>query len=182
MAGELRKSIDTPMVFMTYFNIVLKYGVLRFVRDAKAVGVDGLIVPDLPMEESEELSRITSKEDFSLIMLTAPTTPPERFREIASVSTGFIYYVSLTGVTGARRTLPTHIRRHIEQVRAITSKPICVGFGLSNPQQIHRISRFCDGVIVGSAVINRLEQYLSDRNRIPAKVGLFVKDLIKGLK
>lgn len=179
---SLRRMVEIPLVLMTYYNPVYKYGVKRFVEDAKIAGADGVIVPDLSPEEAGELISASKRNMFNTIFLAAPTSTRERIRLIAEKSSGFIYYVSLTGVTGARKKLPAQIREHIRQIKRITNKPVCVGFGVSTPEQVRDLSRFCDGVIVGSAIINKLESSLSDKKRIPDKVVAFVKSLIKGLR
>lgn len=178
----LRREVKIPLVLMTYYNPVYKYGVKRFVRDAKSAGADGVIVPDLSPEEAGQLISASKLYKFDTIFLAAPTSTRERIRLIAEKSSGFIYYVSLTGVTGARKELPVQIKEHISQIKRITNKPVCVGFGVSTPKQVRDLSRFCDGVIVGSAIINRLESCLLDKKRIPDKVAVFVKSLIKGLR
>lgn len=179
---SLRKRTEIPLILMTYYNPVYKYGVKRFVRDGKGSGVDGVIVPDLPPEEATELIAASKKNEFDTIFLAAPTSTIERIRLISQKSTGFIYYVSLTGVTGARKKLPSHIREHIREIKRISNKPVCIGFGISNSQQVGELSSFCDGVIVGSAIINRVESRLSDKKRIPDKVAAFIKGLIRGLE
>lgn len=179
---SLRKKTEIPLILMTYYNPIYKYGVKRFVKDGKNSGVDGVIVPDLPPEEATELIVASKRNEFDTIFLAAPTSTGDRIRLIAQKSTGFIYYVSLTGVTGARKKLPAHIREHIREIKRISSKPVCVGFGISNSQQVRDLSSFCDGVIVGSAIINRVENSLSERKRIPDKVAAFIRDLIRGLE
>ncbi len=181
MVKALRRSIDTPFVFMTYYNIVLNYGPEKFVRDAKKNGADGIIVPDLPMEESEELMRITRKEDFHLILLVAPTTPMKRFKKIASASRGFIYYVSLTGVTGARKKLSDQLKSEVRKLKRAAKKPICVGFGISKPQQAKDIASASDGVIIGSSVINVLEKNLFRKNAISKEVGSFARSIARAI-
>ncbi len=180
LVKSLRKRTEFPLVLMTYYNPVYNYGVKRFVRDAKSTGVDGVIVPDLSPEEAGELISASKAYRFDTVFLAAPTSTKERIRLIAQKSKGFIYYVSLTGVTGARKRLPAQIREHIREIKRITDKPVCVGFGVSTPQQVRQLSAFCDGVIIGSAIINRLERYLSDRKSIPRKVAAFTKDLMRG--
>ena len=135
MVKRLRGKIQTPLVFMTYYNIVFNYGLKKFIKDAKGAGADGIIVPDLPMEEAGELKRAADNADFCLIMLTAPTTPVGRFRRIASASGGFVYHVSLTGVTGARKALSSRLSGEVKKYKRAVSKPVCVGFGISNAEQ-----------------------------------------------
>jgi tryptophan synthase alpha chain len=179
---NLRRYTQIPLILMTYYNPVYSYGIKKFVIDAVRAGADGVIVPDLSVEESDELVSVSRRIGFDTIFLLAPTSTRERINLVARKSTGFIYYVSLTGVTGARASLPTHIDGHIKLIKRITNKPICVGFGVSTPLQVRGLSRFCDGIIVGSAIINRLEKYLDDRKNIPTKVACFVKNLSGGLK
>ncbi len=181
MVRELRKNVDIPLVFMTYYNIVFNYGIKRFTRDAKNCGADGIIVADLPMEESGELASIADKMDFSVILLAAPTTPVERFRKIAERSSGFIYYVSLTGVTGARKVLAKRLVRDVRILKKVTSKPICVGFGVSKPRQAKEIARAGDGVIVGSAIINVLEKNTGNKKKMVREIEAFVRSLARAV-
>ncbi|MFH1380632.1 MAG: tryptophan synthase subunit alpha [Candidatus Omnitrophota bacterium] len=179
MVRVLRKSVETPLVFMTYYNLILHYGLKKFVKDSKASGADGIIVPDLPPEEAGDLMGISKEADFSVIFLAAPTSTKSRLKIIAGKSTGFIYYVSLTGVTGTRKTLPSDIVEHVKTLKKITKKPICVGFGISGPDQAKKISKIADGVIVGSAVIKIIEK--SSRAVLYKRVGNFVKGLKKAI-
>ncbi len=181
MVKELRKDVSVPFVFMTYYNIVYNYGVSSFIKDAKKSGVDGIIVPDLPMEESDEIIRIGDKEDFCIILLAAPTTPLDRFKKIAQASRGFIYYVSLTGVTGARKDLSKDIDKQVRKLKKLTKKPICIGFGVSNPLQAKTMAKVSDGVIVGSAIINVIEKSLSSKKRISGKVEMFAKPIASAI-
>ena len=181
MVKRLRKKIDTPLVFMTYYNIVFNYGLSRFVKDSVSAGVDGIIVPDLPMEESEELLKIADKEGFCLIMLTAPTTPPGRFKKIAACSRGFIYHVSLTGVTGTRKKLAGKLKGDLKKLKKLTSKPVCVGFGISDPHQAKEIATTSSGVIVGSAIIKVIEKNLTSQSRIVKEVAKFAGSLARAV-
>ncbi|MBN1353447.1 MAG: tryptophan synthase subunit alpha [Candidatus Omnitrophica bacterium] len=155
---SVRKSVKLPLVFMTYYNPVLSYGPEKFVHDCKTAGVDGVIIPDLPPEEGKALADLSAKQDFSIIFLAAPTSSAKRLKIIAKKSSGFIYYVSLTGVTGERRNLAPDTVSSIRKLKKITKKPVCVGFGISRPSQAQRLSRIADGVIVGSAIINIIER------------------------
>jgi tryptophan synthase alpha chain len=181
MVKALRKKTDIPLILMTYYNPGYNYGIKNFMTDAKNAGADGVIVPDLIPEEAGELIAASKPCGFDTIFLAAPTSPTERLQLIAKKSSGFIYYVSLTGVTGERKSLPADIRRHIRRLKDITKKPVCVGFGVSTPQQVKDLSRFCDGVIVGSAVIKRIEENLKNKGAIVKKTAGFVKSLLKGL-
>lgn len=146
--------VRVPLVLMTYINPVARFGVSAFCREAAGAGADGLIVPDLPPEEADELLDAARPHGLKIIFLAAPTSPPKRLRAIARRSGGFIYYVSLTGVTGARDRLDPGIGRHVQALRRLTRLPLCVGFGISAPGQVRRVARIADGVIVGSALLN----------------------------
>jgi len=179
MVKEVRKKTDIPLVFMTYYNPVLSFGVERFVREAKNAGVDGVIIPDLPPEEASILRKISTKLDFSTIFLLTPTSTENRIKIVSKAASGFIYYVSLAGVTGARAKLPGEIKGKILKIKKITDKPVCVGFGVSNAVQARQISRLADGVVVGSAVINAISKNTKDCVK---KTGIFVRGLKNAVK
>lgn len=173
---RLRNKTDIPIAFMTYYNPVLKYGVERFAKDCRINGVDGVIVPDLPSEEAKDLIRFAKRYGVSTINLVTPTSTHKRIKDIVKNSTGFIYYVSLTGVTGARKRLPSEISLKVREIKSITNKPICVGFGISNPYQARQIAKVSDGVIVGSAIVKVIEKNLKAKNLV-SKVSQFSKRL-----
>jgi tryptophan synthase alpha chain len=152
-AAAIRKADDVPLVLMTYFNPILSYGIEHFCQDCLNAGVDGLIVPDLPPEESGLLEKASGQNDLDLIFLLSPNSTPARRELVARKSQGFIYLVSVTGVTGVRQDLPAGLPDFIHQVRGITDKPLCLGFGVSTPEQARQISALADGVIVGSRLI-----------------------------
>jgi tryptophan synthase alpha chain len=153
--AELRKrGVDIPLILMGYYNPMLAYGLERFVRDAKEVGADGFIIPDLPMEEAEEFQSING--ELPLIQMLAPTSPNERMEAIARNATGFIYLVSVTGVTGARTSISEGLGELINRVREHTSAPVCVGFGIGTPEQARQVGALADGVIVGSACVKTI--------------------------
>ena len=156
-AAVLRQSIDAPLVFMTYYNPIFSYGLDAFCARCREVGVDGLIVPDLPPDEGGDLEEIAHRCGIDVIYLLAPTSTEQRIRLVAEKSSGFIYLVSLTGVTGARQALPTEIEDFVSRVRRLAPQPLCVGFGISTPEQAERMARMADGVIVGSKLIDLLE-------------------------
>lgn len=176
LVRNIRAKTEIPIVFLTYYNLIHHYGLKEFVHKAKSSGVDGVVIPDLPPEESKELRNIAKAERFSIIHLVAPTSSDERIKKIASATTGFIYYVSLTGTTGARKKLPKEISTSLKKVKSMTKLPICVGFGISSPEQVRAISKFADGVIVGSAIIKVIEQNIGKKN-IVKTVGNFVGGL-----
>jgi len=164
MVQSLRQRVEVPLVFMTYYNPVLKFGLEEFCSKCAEVGVDGLIIPDLPPEEGEELEQSTQRHELDLIYLLTPSSTEERIDLVASRSSGFIYLVSLTGVTGARDRLPEELESFVTRVRERTPKPLCVGFGVSTPEQARRIAKVADGVIVGSRIIQSLEEDKSLKN------------------
>jgi tryptophan synthase alpha chain len=156
MVGDLRRQgVDTPALLMGYFNPILAYGLEQFVADAAQAGVDGLIVPDLPPEEAAELEAACADRGLAVVYLLAPTSPDERIRLVAEKSQGFIYLVSLTGVTGARTDLPPDLAGFVARVRAETGKPLAVGFGIGNGAQARAVGQVADGVIVGSALVKQ---------------------------
>ena len=157
IAKKLREKTQVPLVFMTYFNPVFSYGLDRFCHACVESGVDGLIIPDLPPEEGESLECAASERGLDLIYLLSPTSTPERIRIVAERSRGYIYLVSVAGVTGPRNSLSTGMAAFVSRVRNITKLPLCVGFGISTPQQAHQISRLADGVIVGSKLIQLMK-------------------------
>jgi tryptophan synthase alpha chain len=167
--AELRqRGVDIPLVLMGYYNPMLAYGLEKFVQDAREVGADGFIIPDLPMEEAEEFESLLnggrvdggdvppSYRDLPLIQMLAPTTPNERMEAIARNAKGFIYLVSVTGVTGARTSIADGLGDLIARVREHTSAPVCVGFGISTPEQARQVGALADGVIVGSACVKTI--------------------------
>jgi tryptophan synthase alpha chain len=158
---ELRKHVRLPIVFMTYCNPIYAMGVETFFRRARASGLDGLIVPDLIPEESRLLAP-AKRFGVHVIYLVAPTTPNDRIRYVARATHGFLYAVSLTGVTGARTTLPAGLPHFLKQVKAVSRAPVAVGFGLSTPAQVRAAARHADGVIVGSALIRAIDRSKSN--------------------
>jgi len=157
-ARKLRRKIAVPLVFMSYYNPILSFGLEAFCQASVKAGIDGLIIPDLPPEEGAELEATTRKLNLDLIYLLAPTSTEERISLVAEKSQGFIYLVSLTGVTGARQSLPPELEDFVRRVRQRAHQPLCVGFGVANPEQARRAARIADGVIVGSRLIQLIEQ------------------------
>ena len=158
IAAAIRRKIKTPLVFMTYYNPVLNYNPEAFCRSCRKAGVNGLIVPDLPPEEGSGLEGITEKLDLDMIYMLAPTSTDERITEVGKRSRGFIYLVSLTGVTGAREELPPELENFVKKVRQKARQSLCVGFGISSAVQAQRVASFADGVIVGSRIIELIEE------------------------
>ncbi len=153
----IRKKSSIPLVLMTYYNPVFKYGEEALVRDARDAGVNGVIIPDLPPDEADSLKAFSKKMGLDTIFLAAPTSTEERLRLIARSSTGFIYYVSITGITGARILLDGSQKAIIERLRLLSDKPVATGFGVSTPEEARTVAEFSDGVIVGSAIVRRLK-------------------------
>ena len=176
MGDELVKELSTPLVTMVSYSIIYRIGLQAYVQRAKAAGYSGAIVPDLLVEESNELSAICRGEDFSLIQLVTPTTPKERQVRIAESSSGFLYYVSVTGITGERKSLPENLNESVTWLRGQTDLPICIGFGISGVDTAKQLAPVADGLIVGSAIIRRVFES-SDRETAKASVSTFIKDL-----
>jgi tryptophan synthase alpha chain len=156
-ARELRETIKVPLVFMTYYNPVLKYGIDKFCNACRNADVDGLIVPDLPPEEGLALESATKEHALDLVYLLAPTSTSQRIQLVARKSRGFIYLVSVAGVTGTRLTLPVTLENFIGRVRNIAKQPLCVGFGISTPEQVRHIASISNGVIIGSKLIQLMK-------------------------
>jgi tryptophan synthase alpha chain len=156
LVATLRAEVRLPLVVFTYYNPVLAFGLKSFARTAVDAGADGVIVPDLPYEEADPLRAEAEPAGLDMIQLVAPTTPPARMKTLARVSRGFIYVVSLTGVTGERRTLPPGLDAQVRTLRLVTTKPICVGFGVSTPEQAAAVGKLADGVAVGSAIVRTI--------------------------
>jgi tryptophan synthase alpha chain len=169
--------IRAPLVLMTYLNPLHRYGLDKVTRDLAQAGVAGLIVPDCPLDESAPLARAAEAASLDLVALAAPTSGPDRLRRIARASRGFVYLVPLTGITGERAAVPPELVRLVRDLRAVTTKPVCVGFGISTPDQVAAVVRHADGAIVGSAIVGLVERLAAD----PALVGQ-VGDFVAGLK
>lgn len=174
LAEELSKEADIPLVFMTYLNVLFKYGYDKFLENAKNSGISGVIVPDLPFEEKEELRSVADKYGIDVISLIAPTSE-SRIQMIAKEAKGFIYEVSSLGVTGVRSEIKTDLRAITESIKAVTDIPVAIGFGINTPEQAARVCEYADGVIVGSAIVKIVAQYGKDA---PA----YVYDYVKSMK
>ena len=173
LAAAIRKKTDIPLVMMTYYNPIFHYGLDKFALEAQKAGLDGVIVPDLPPEEAGELHRRLKRREISQIFLISPVTKESRIKKIVRMCSGFVYYVSLTGVTGARTVLPRRIAGQLNTIKRYTTLPVCVGFGVSTPEQVKQLSAAADGVIVGSAIIARIEKHLKTRSMY-AKIGSYI--------
>ena len=178
MVADLRKKTDTPLVFMTYYNPVFSYGNERFFKRCAEVGIDGIIVPDLPYEEKGEITEIAAKNGVKVISMIAPTSH-ERIRRIAAESEGFLYVVSSLGVTGVRSDIKTDLASILEIVRESTKTPAAVGFGINTPQQAAKIGAVADGVIVGSAIVKLIAKYGEDAGKPVYEYVKSMKDALK---
>lgn len=174
----IRRRTNIPFALMTYYNPVYKFGIKKFMQSAVKSGIDGIIIPDLPPEEAEELNLL--RENLDLIYFLSPTSSTDRMKKVVKVSSGFIYYVSVTGVTGARKTLSRDLRTHLAQIRKITRIPLAVGFGISTPTQAKEVSKYADGIIVGSAIINIIKKNLGKKDLVN-KVSQFIGSLRRAI-
>jgi tryptophan synthase alpha chain len=176
IVAALRERTQVPIVLMAYYNTIYAFGEKAFCREAVKAGVDGLIVPDMPPEESAALQAASAESGPALIFLLAPTSTPGRRVAVAKQSRGFIYYVSLTGITGAKLTERGDIRRNVARIHRLTAVPVAVGFGIATPQDATQVAGMAEGVIVGSAIVRRIEEHLHDP-QLPAHLGGFVRSL-----
>ncbi len=178
LVADVRTISRIPLILMTYYNLIFHYGEERFVRDAVAAGLDGIILPDLPPEEAGLLIPLAKKSGLDTIFLLAPTSTEDRIRLVCKVSQGFVYYVSLTGVTGARAGVQSSIEESLKKIKAATDKPVAVGFGISTPDQAAQVAHWgADGVIVGSALVKVIEETIGTPELVPRAV-----DFIRALK
>jgi tryptophan synthase alpha chain len=182
MLARLSRDVKMPLVTMVSYAIVYRHGLAAYVADAKAAGAAGAIVPDLLVEESTELADICKAADFSLIQLVTPTTPRERAVRIAKSSTGFLYYVSITGITGERTEMPRSLIENVGWLRSQTDLPICIGFGISRPEHVKLLAPVADGLIVGSGLVRRIAEAASKRREsVLQDVGDYATSLLSSL-
>jgi tryptophan synthase alpha chain len=168
LVSEVRRESEIPIVLFGYFNPIFHYGCAQLCADAAKVGIDGLLVVDLPPEEAGELRDPARADGLDLIYLLAPTTPVERARKVARSASGFLYYVSVMGVTGARTSVASDLEEHVRGIRGVTDLPVGVGFGISTPEQAAEVARFSDAVIVGSAISLLIEANAGSPQLVPA--------------
>lgn len=172
---RIRSYTQTPIVLMTYYNSVFKYGEASFIKDAVDAGIDGAIIPDLPPEEAESFIELSRAADFSTVFLVAPTSTKERIKKVVDACSGFLYYVSITGITGARLSLDERFKKHISLVKKSADMPVAVGFGVSTPEDAGMITRLADGVIVGSAIVKKFYEH-------PAGAKEFIRKLREAIR
>lgn len=179
--AAIRRESQIPVVLYIYFNLIHRVGMERFITDAAHAGVDGLLVLDLPPEESENYEALMRKAGLCNIYLVAPTTPDDRIELIVRRGAGFIYYISREGVTGMQQTVSQNIASMTAKIRAHTDLPIAIGFGISNPEQARAVAQHAEAIVVGSAVVNQIAQYGKGKELI-SRVGEFVKTLVSAVK
>lgn len=177
----VRKKSEIPIVLFTYVNPVLKYGLKKFCRDLAAAGGDGALALDYPPEEAVEYKKLMDASGLATIGLVAPTTPENRLARILDFCSGFVYYVSRTGVTGVRSDVDQSVSGMVKKIKSLTSKPVAVGFGISNPQQARTIARAADAVVVGSAIVRKIEQFGASNKMVDA-VSRFTGELVAAVK
>jgi tryptophan synthase alpha chain len=182
MLGDTAPNVAAPLVTMVSYAIVYRHGIEKYCDDARAAGVAGLIVPDLPVEESPQLAAMCGKRELSLIQLVTPLTPRERALRICETSTGFVYYVSVAGITGERTQLPPELIDNVGWLREQTKLPICIGFGISTPEHVKLLAPVADGLIVGSAIVRRIAAAADGaRDKVLADVGGYLATLLTAL-
>ena len=177
MIGNVNKKIDTPLIFMTYINSIFAYGKEQFFKRCKEVGIAGIIIPDLPYEERYEVLAIAQQYQIEIIYLIAPTSL-ERIKMIAPEASGFIYLISSLGVTGMRKEISTEIANIVAQIKVYTDIPVAIGFGISNPQQAKALSKLANGIIVGSAMVNIINEYGENAD---SYIESFSREMIKAM-
>jgi len=174
-----RSKVSVPMVAMVSFSVAFRRGIARFSADLKTAGFDGLILPDLPPPEAHKFCDLVRSAGLDTILLCAPTTPPERRKVIAELSSGFIYYLSVSGITGERASLPDDLTRNLASLRSLTDKPLCVGFGLSTPAHLQALRGHADGAIVGSALVRRMRDLGDAPGEVARASAAFCLELLK---
>ena len=174
---KLKQTLKIPIVVMSYYNPVFNFGTDKFLGKIKQLGVSGVTIVDLPLEESRGYIKKARSLKLETIFFITPTTSDKRMKKIVSQSEGFIYYISLTGITGMRKELPQEIYRKVRELRRFSKKPICVGFGISNPKQAREIAQYADGIIVGSAVIKIINDNLGNNKRLIKQTANFVRHI-----
>lgn len=181
LVADFRRASDIPVILYGYYNPIFRYGPQRFATDARQAGVDGLLVIDLPPEEADELLAWTKPAGVHVIFVLAPTSGPERVRKVVRLARGFIYYVSVTGVTGVRPMLVASVRPAVERLRQATNLPIGVGFGITTPEQAGAVAEFADAAVVGSAIMRLVDQHRGTSRVIP-EVAAFIQQLKEGMR
>jgi tryptophan synthase alpha chain len=180
MIESIRKSSEIPIVLFGYYNPILSYGPERFAARAKQAGVDGILVVDLPFEEAAELRQYTDPAGIDFISLIAPTTSNQRVKQIAAHATGFLYYISITGVTGTAKPQIEEVKKDVERIRKVTQLPLAIGFGISTPEQAKEIAPYADGIVVGSAIVKMIEEN-SRKEDLVSVVSQYAREMKKAI-
>lgn len=180
LAGDLRRETDIPLILMGYYNPILQYGLEKAALDAAQKGIDGFIIPDLPLEEASPWRLAARAAGVSVIFLAAPTSGPARLKTLGQLTQGFLYYISVTGITGARADLPPELIPELRRVRNLVKCPLAVGFGVSTPEQVQSLAPYVDGVVVGSAIVQRVARFSGTKTI--REIGDFVASLKTPLK
>jgi tryptophan synthase alpha chain len=177
--GGVRPKLSIPLVAMVSYSIVFRYGLARFLTNAKMSGFDGMILPDLPPPEAQKVCDQVRAAGLDTILLVAPTTAPQRRAEIASLCSGFVYYLSVSGITGERQQLPADLRENVKQLKQATDRPVCVGFGIHKAEHVKQLSDVADGAIVGTAIVRRMKEHLNEPpERIAGAAGSYCSELL----
>ncbi|HZZ42023.1 MAG TPA: tryptophan synthase subunit alpha [Tepidisphaeraceae bacterium] len=180
---QARATVTIPLVAMVSYSIVYRFGLERFLAECNSCGINGLILPDLPPPEAQAICAKVNAAGLDTILLVAPTTTSQRRKEIADLCTGFIYYLSISGITGERKSLPPDITQSLQNLRSLTDRPICVGFGISEAQHVAQLAPYADGAIVGTAFVRRFKQHQSESPQQIGKVaGDFCKELLSQVR
>ena len=175
LAKDIRKKTDAGLIVFSYLNPIMRMGLQRFAEEAASAGVDGALVTDLPVEESDEYLRVMRKQNLATVFLAAPTSTDQRLKRIAETSTGFIYAISRTGITGARKDLTDDAQQLVKRLRKFTDLPIAVGFGISSAEQFNAVGKFADAAVVGSAIVHTIEQ---NPGKEPQAVAEWIKQVV----
>lgn len=179
LVGEVRPRVSIPLVAMVSYSVVFRYGLARFLTNAKLAGFDGLILPDLPPPEAQAVCGQVRSAGLDTILLVSPTTAPQRRAEIASLCSGFVYYLSVSGTTGERQQLPDDLRKNVAALKQETDRPVCVGFGIHKPEHVKQLAEVADGAIVGTALVRRMKQHLgAGPQGIAAAAEAYSKELL----
>ncbi len=177
LVEDFKKKVETPIIIFGYYNPIYQFGVDRFFKRAKEVGVDGVLFVDVPPEEDSEISNYAKDAEIERIYLLSPTSTLDRIKLIKEKASGFVYYISVTGVTGKRERFPKELEEKVRRAREILGIPVCVGFGVKNRNDVLYLSKFCDGVVVGSAIVEIIEKNIKDGEKMQKEVKGFVKSL-----
>jgi tryptophan synthase alpha chain len=178
--AETRSKVSIPLVAMVSYSIVFRYGLDRFLKDAKAAGFDGLLLPDLPPPEAQRVCDTVRGEGLETVLLVAPSTTPQRRKEIARLSSGFVYYLSVAGITGERDRLPADLSENVRELKSLTDRPVCVGFGIHKAEQVAELAKVADGAIVGSAIVKRMKEHSGEgAGGIAEVVGGYCRELLR---